>query len=258
MKESDSHLAVRIAVIGDFQIGKSSLVKCLVPEALTEIGEGLDPTTSYVCDYRFAPGVHIVDTPGFNDTRVELTRKSEEEIKEADVVLFMQTDKAIEDRKDAILQLADRKPLIVLFNCWHKTIGRAGWIPESQKNVETCTKIQKWFSVAGMESSLLSIGGSPVLPINVLWAQFGLGQPIFGDQNEEDISDFARTKLHLDLTDSDLRAEMLHRSGFLLVRDFLRNLPLELLKHVVANPKREIDRIVDRFAEEFKKRWNAA
>ena len=249
---------LRVAIVGDFQIGKSSLVKCLVPEALTEIGEGLDPTTSSVSDYRFAPGVHIIDAPGFNDTRTELTRKTEAEIQNADVVLFMQTDKDIEGRKEAILRLADRKPLIVLFNCWHKTIGRAGWIPELQKNVDICDKIWKWFSVAGMESSLLSIGGSPVLPINVLWAQFGLGQPIFGDQNEEEIADFARTKLHLSLTGSALRDEMLHRSGFLPVRDFLRNLPLELLKHVVANPQREIDRIADRFATGLKKRWLAA
>ena len=258
MKDSPKDGILRVAIVGDFQIGKSSLVNCLIPEARTETGEGLDPTTSSVSDYCFAPGVHIVDTPGFNDTRAELTRKSEEEIQKADVVLFMQTDKAIEDRKEAILRLADRKPLIVLYNCWHKTNGRVGWIPESHMNLDTCAKIRKWFSVPGMESSLLSIGGNPVLPINVLWAQYGLGQPIYGDQSEEDIVDFARTKLNLNLTDSDLRDEMLRRSGFIPVRDFLRNLPLELLKHAVANPEREINRIVDRFAVEFKKRWNAA
>ena len=147
---------------------------------------------------------------------------------------------------------------MVLFNCWHKTNGRTGWIPESQKNADTRAKIQKWFSCNGMESSLLSIGGNHVIPINVLWAQFGLGQPIYGDQNEDNIADFARTKLHLDLPDSALRAEMLKRSGLLPVRDFLKNLPLELLKHAAAYPEQEIDRIIDRFAAEFKKRWSAA
>ena len=115
MNDSPKDGVLRVAIVGDFQIGKSSLVNCLIPEARTETGEGLDPTTSSVSEYCFAPGVHIVDTPGFNDTRAELTRKSEEEIQKADVVLFMQTDKAIEDRKETIFRLADRKPLIVLF-----------------------------------------------------------------------------------------------------------------------------------------------
>ncbi len=258
MKEVLNDSFIRVAIVGDFQIGKSSLVNCLMSEVQAETGEGFDPTTCSVNEYQFAPGVHIVDTPGFNDTRVELTRKSEEEIQKADVVLFMQTDKDIENRKEALLRLADRKPLIVLFNCWHKTIGRSGWIPELQKNVDTCAKIRKWFSGAGMESSLLSIGGNPVLPINVLWAQFGLWQPIYGDQNEDDIADFARTKLNLDLHDSALRTEMLNRSGFLPVRDFMKNLPLELLKHAVTHPEQEINRIVDRFSAELKKRWSAA
>ena len=108
-----------------------------------------------------------------------------------------------------------------------------------------------------MADSVLHIGEKPVFPINVLWAQFGLGQPISGKQRD-DIVEFAKTKLGLDLEESALRAEMLQRSGFLPVRDFLKNLPLEILKHVATNPQREIDRIVDRFAEELRKRWAAA
>ena len=69
---------------------------------------------------------------------------------------------------------------------------------------------------------------------------------------------FARQNLRIDLQDYEFRTEMLKRSGLLPVRDFLKNLPLELLKHAAAYPEQEIDRIIDRFAAEFKKRWSAA
>ena len=48
------------------------------------------------------------------------------------------------------------------------------------------------------------------------------------------------------------------RSGFLPVRDFLKALPLELLKDAALNPQREIDRFLDRFAVELKNRWAIA
>ena len=258
MNDDQSHNALRVSVVGDFQIGKSSLVNCLLTKTLAETGEGFDPTTNSAMVYQFLSDVLIVDTPGFDDTRSELTAKSKEEIRKADVVMFMQTDKTVENRKEEILRLVGGKPLIVLFNCWHKTSGRSGWIPEAQNNVDTCARIRKWLANVGMESSLLPIDGKTVLPINVLWAQFGLGQPLYGDQNEEDIADFARKRLNLNLPDSALRAEMLRRSGFLPVQEFLRNLPLELLKDAATHPDREIDRIVNRFTEELKKRWNAA
>ena len=181
---------------------------------------------------------------------------SKEEIKKADAVLFVQTDTILGARQIALIKMTDLKPVVFLFNCWHTTHGQVGWIPESQVNVDACQKIASQLEKDG--TFVLPVNDRRVVPVNVLWAQFGLGQPIFGDQNEGDIADFARTKLHLDLTGSALRNEMLVRSGFLPVRDFLRNLPLELLKHVVSNPQREINRIADRFATEFKKRWTAA
>ena len=72
------------------------------------------------------------------------------------------------------------------------------------------------------------------------------------------ICSYAEDDLDIFAEGDALRAEMLKRSGLLPVRDFLKNLPLELLKHAAAYPEQEIDRIIDRFAAEFKKRWSAA
>jgi len=258
MKSGIDTSAIRVAVIGNFQIGKSSLVNCLLAETLAETGEGFFPTTDTVAEYDFASGVRLVDTPGFNDSRPELAPLSEEEIRKADAVVFIQTDKTLDSRKINLFRMIGGKPIVVLFNCWHTTRGQTGWIPEDPVNLDVCIKIRCQLATEGMESSIFAIGGKLVVPVNVLWAQFGLGQPLYGDQREEDIVGFARRTLGLDLPLPALRAEMLKRSGFLPVRDFLKNLPLELLKHAAAHPEREIDRIVNRFAEELKKRWTAA
>lgn len=257
MNGTGSINAIRLAVVGDFQIGKSSLVNCLLSDSLAETGEGFFPTTDTASEYPFAPGIVLVDTPGFDDDRPELARISESCIRDADAILFIKTDKILGEHDETILRIVSRKPLIVVFNCWDRTHGRRGWIPELPENRETCETIRSELEQFGMGDSVLHIGVHPICAVNVLWAQFGLGLGISNEQ-QDDILDFAKTKLGLKLEENSIRAEMLRRSGFLPVRDFLNNLPLELLKYVVSNPQREIDRIVDRFAAEFKKRWTAA
>ncbi len=255
-------VAVRIAVIGDFQIGKSSLVNCLLAETLAETGKGFFPTTEEAAEYPIAPGVVIVDTPGFNDpgfngSRRELESMTEGEIAKADVILFIKTEKILGERDKEILRKADGKKIIVLFNCTDRTVGWKGWIPEEKGNADTCDKIRHQLVKEGLDNFQLCIDGKNVVPVNILWAQFGLGLPV-DDVQRNNITEFAVKDLKLNAADSLLRAELLRRSGFSPVQDFIKNLPLELLKDAAANPKREIDRIVNRFAEEFKKRWNAA
>ena len=257
MRAINSKGTFRVAVVGDFQIGKSSLVNCLLSESLAETGERFEPMTDAVTEYDFTNGVSLVDTPGFNDKRTELTNMTNEEIVRADAVLFIKMGKTLGDRDIAILKATDRKPLIVLFNCDERTIGTKGSDPELSKNEETCKTIQSQFAREGILPYVLAIGNCPVTPINILWAQFGIGLPL-SDEQRHDVVDFARERLGVAFEGDLLRSEMLHRSGFLPVREFLMNLPLELLKHAVLNPQREIDRIVDRFAAKLKKRWTAA
>ena len=113
-----------------------------------------------------------------------------------------------------------------------------------------------------MKPITIPLNGRIVTPINILWARFGLG--LIDSDSQEDTRDipkirtYAEEDLDISASGDALRAEMLKRSGFLPVRDFLKNLPLELLKHAVSNPQQEIDRIVGRFAEDLKKRWVAA
>ena len=256
MKGRDSHLAVRVVVIGDFQIGKSSFVNCLLAETRAETGEGFFPTTEASAEYMLVPGVILVDTPGFNDSRRELEDRTNEEIAKSDIILFIKTEKILGERDRVILRKSGGKKTIVLFNCTNKTIGRRGWIPDAKANADTCDKIRSQLVKEGKDAFLLRIDGKSVFPVNILWAQFGLGLPIT-ELQQNGISEFA-AKEKLNVTDSALRTEMLQRSGFLPVRDFLKNLPLEILKHVAANPEREIDRIIDRFVEELKKRWVTA
>lgn len=257
MRRGEPGSDLRVAVVGDFQIGKSSLVNCLVSESCAETGEGYFPTTDAVAEYPFAPGVRLVDTPGFNDARPELTKESEKAIESADVILFVKTEKTLGERDVGILRLSGGKPLLVLFNCTDKTLGRNGWVLDHPENTETCGTIEARLAQDGFTSSMFRIDSRLVTPVNVLWAQFGLGQSI-SDEQETDVAQFAKQKLGLDLPDTELRVELLEKSGFPPVWDFLKNLPLELLKHAVSNPQRELDRIVDRFAMELKKRWTAA
>lgn len=244
MKSVSARNAIRIAIVGDFQIGKSSLVNCLLAESAAEVGEGYFPTTETAGEYPLASGVVLVDTPGFDDTRAALTQRSEVQIESADVVLFVKTDTILGIHDERILRLADRKPKIILFNCWDRTHGRRGWIVDLPENVETCATIQTELERYGMADSILRIEGNLVHSVNVLWAQFGLGLPVSEEQRDGIVA-FAQNKLGLKVENAKFRAEMLRRSGFLPVRDFLNNLPLELLKHVVSNPQREIDRIDD-------------
>ena len=256
MSRAASKNELRVAVIGDFQIGKSSLVNCLA-DARAKIGKGYFPTTDTATEYSLASGIVLVDTPGYDDKNRERTKISDAEIEKADVLLFVKTERTLGEHDIAIVRKGERKPMIVLFNCTDITLGNPGWILNLPENHNTCETICKKLADSGLSGACLSIGGRLVTPINVLWAQFGLGLPISAEKTD-DILSFARNKLRNIVGESSLRAELLQKSGFLPVRDFLRNLPLELLKHVVSNPQREIDRIVDRFSEEFKKRWAAA
>lgn len=257
MNRPSRRTGLRVAVVGDFQIGKSSLVNCLLAASTAETGEGYFPTTEAAAEYPFAPGVVLVDTPGYNDANPEMSQISDGEIGKADAVIFVKTEKTLGARDVGILRKADRKPTLVFFNCTDATLGQAGWIPSSEENAATCDSIRRALRDEGLADSVLAIGGRMVTPINILWAQVGLGLPM-PEEKRNAASDFVQRWLHLAGDTPAFRMEMLGRSGFLPVRDFLKALPLELLKDAALNPQREIDRFLDRFAVELKNRWAIA
>ena len=257
MNRPSSRNGLRVAVVGDFQIGKSSLVNCLLAASTAETGEGSFPTTAAAAEYPFAPGVILVDTPGYNDANPEMSHISDGEILKADAVIFVKTETTLGARDLCILRKADRKPMLVFFNCTAATLGQAGWIPSLEENTATCDSIRRALREEGLAGSVLAIGGRMVTPVNILWAQVGLGLSI-PEEKRNAASDFVRRWLHLAGDTPAFRMELLRRSGFLPVRDFLDNLPLELLKNAVSDPQREIDRVLDRFAAELQKRWSVA
>lgn len=257
MNQPSRRTGLRVAIIGDFQIGKSSLVNCLLAASTAETGEGYFPTTETASEYPYTPGVVLVDTPGYNDAKPAMSKISDGEIRKADAVIFVKTETTLGARDVGILRKADRKPTLVFFNCTDATFGQAGWIPSSKENAATCDSIRRTLQDEGLAGSVLAIAGRMVTPINILWAKVGLGLSM-PEEKRNAASGFVQRWLHLAEDTPAFRMEMLRRSGFLPVRDFLKDLPLELLKNAVSDPQREIDRVLDRFASKLEKRWSVA
>lgn len=246
--------AQKAAIVGCFQRGKSTFVNALLGQDVAEMGRGLS-TTHANHAYAVSKTLCLIDTPGFNANGND-DGTAAEAIDMADIVVCVQESKAIGKTCDGIFENTKRqgKRIVFLLNCCEF----AKWSPE--ENDDIVSTIAAELETKEILPSVIPVAGKPVFPLNVLWARFGLGHSV-EPVEEKKIRMYAEDDLELpvdELSADEFRAEMLRRSGFLPVRDFLNNLPLELLKHIVSNPQREIDRIVDRFAAEFKKRWTAA
>lgn len=248
-----------IAVVGDFQRGKSSLINALLGRNAAEMGRGLS-TTHENKIFELSKAVSIIDTPGFNaDGQDDGTAASA--IDMADVVVYVHESKALgETCADVFKRVRDNgRQMIFLLNC--RNFEK--WAPT--ENGDIVSTIDAELEVKGLKPIIVPLNGRIVTPVNILWARLGLG---LMESNSQDgardirkVRSYAEDDLGLnvsDMSEEAFSAEMLQRSGFLPVRDFLNNLPLELLRLAVLNPQKEIDRIVDRFEAEFKKRWTAA
>lgn len=245
-----------ISIVGGFQRGKSSLVNALLGRNDAEMGRGL-PTTHENSLYSLSPAVSIIDTPGFNATgEDDCTAASA--IDKSDVVVYVHESNQLGQKYDEVFNraLAARKKMVFLLNC----LNFEKWSPD--KNDDIVSTIEAELETKRLKPITIPLNGRIVTPINILWARFGLG--LIDSDSQEDARDIPKIRTYaeeyLDISASGdaLRAEMLARSGFLPIRDFLKNLPLELLKHAAAHPELEIERIVNRFAEEFRRRWSAA
>ena len=245
-----------ISVVGGFQRGKSSLVNALLGRDAAEMGRGLS-TTHKNFQYSLSPAVSIIDTPGF-DANGEDDGTAASAIDKANVVVYVHESKSLgETCADVFKQVREQgKQMIFLLNC--RNFEK--WSPS--ENHDIVATIEAELETKGLKSFIVPLNDRFVIPLNILWARFGLG--LVDSESQEDARDirkiriYAEDDLDISATSGSLRASMLHRSGFLPVRDFLRNLPLELLKHAMSNPQCEIDRIVNRFAMEIKTRCTAA
>ncbi len=245
-----------ISVVGGFQRGKSSLVNALLGRDVAEMGRGLS-TTHENSLYSLSPAVSIIDTPGF-DANGKDDGTAASAIDKSDVVAYVHESKSLgETCADVFKRVREQgKQMLFLLNC--RNFDK--WSPD--ENGDIVATIEAELENKGLKSIMLPLNGCFVIPLNILWARFGLG--LIDSDSKEDMRDirkirsYAEDDLDIAAESGALRTEMLNRSGFLPVRDFLKNLPLELLKHAVTHPEQEIDRIVEHFAAELKKRWTAA
>lgn len=88
---------IRLAIIGEFQYGKSTLINALCGRECAETGYGV-ATTSEAVEYPL-PGTNIIliDTPGFNNSD-EDTEQAYAGIEQADACLLMLSDRMLAGR----------------------------------------------------------------------------------------------------------------------------------------------------------------
>lgn len=255
-----------IAIVGRFQQGKSTLVNALLSANKAKMGRGAR-TTSKVHEYELqrGSGVKILDTPG-KDANATDDRAASEAIAKAAVVLILHP-RDMDERYRTIVEEATQsgRRCISVFNCLTDA-PPSRWNPQHPTNLEICDNIETEIRDIrdGIAEAFIPVSGRIVYPVNILWARFGLG--LFRKESELDRADERRIRLaaktigipEKEMTDEVFRKAILDKSGFLPLEHLLKNLPLELLKHVVSNPQPAIDRIADRFAKELKIRWTAA
>lgn len=246
-REAGSNSDLEVAIIGDFQIGKSTFTNCLVGQKVAAVGRGKS-TTHENKSYPIGNGVSVIDTPGFNapgNMGANDEAKAREAIQRSFVVIVYQ-DKTMGELCRRLIKeevIARGKECVLVYNC--KNEDR--WAPS--ENDDIIRNVEADAFNCGFGDSCVKLGTSVVFPINAQWALFGLGL-LENEKDKRKILRYARDELGIDPT-VDLQGEMLKRSNFLTVKHYIEDLPLQVLVDFLDNKDREIKRLVERFYEEF-------
>ena len=250
---------LKVPIVGDFQIGKSTLVNYLVRSLVAPMGKKRFATTKEVQNYSFGNWVDLQDTPGADDPEPGIVEKTEKALARADAIVFVHSGKTPAEHASGVLSWLSKTPgvpFVFLYNCMDEGV----WDPQDADIGEICKDIEnELLDPNGYLSRCIPIHGRFVWPVNILWGVFGIG--LVKDSNVIlDIRRVAKEDLGLDvdsMKDSVFMETMWDRSRIEPVRDLIENLPLEMLRHAASNPQQESDRIVDRFVAELKQRWSA-
>ena len=243
---------IEIVVIGRFQIGKSSLINCLLGRSAAKVGNGWKSETPTCVTYTLPEDILLNDTPGFDD-KEERDKDAEEAIQRANCLVFVKDNNRSPDDVDLnwvhkIKALRTFCPCLFVVNCVEGDRNRARhWNPRSDFNAQFCENIQREFITKNGFDMFVKIGGRCVLPVNACWAQYGLGL-LEDEEKIEDVEDWLR---HVGIQEMDFKDESLARSNFAILREFIESIRIELLTDFLQRKDQIIRHLIERFSEKF-------
>jgi predicted GTPase len=239
---------ISIAVIGKYQIGKSSFVNALLNSNMAKTGIGC-ATTHANHRYKLSPFIEIYDTPG-KDANGNDDETADKAIETADFIIYIHENRMLDDTSITLIRdLTNKgKPLLFLLNC----LDQSKWNPDDKQNKSIVNEIKSQLCSLGLCNNFLESNGKIIHSINIYWALFSLGL-IKYNSNTLDIYKYAQTKLELPSeiieNKDNFHETIMERSGFPAVRDIIADLPYRQLADAVANPQREINRFIAIFKD---------
>ncbi len=244
-----------VAIVGEFQIGKSTIVNCLLESCKAVTGVGLR-TTAKNQRYELTPLVDLIDTPGFGAFEADDATASSA-IKDAFAFVFVMEAKMLGEKIKKVIipkMFKTGRRCVFVYNCNNPE----NWDPCDENNADICQEIDADLKNLGHSDLCMPVDGHSILKINALWACYGLGllqqQAKSKNGKEEDLAKKSIRKIEKfiereldDISPDRYQEEMLYRSNITVLRNFLEGMPMEVLKSFVQNTSREIKRISDRF-----------
>lgn len=237
---------ISIAVIGNYQIGKSSLVNALLNNRRAKTGNGC-ATTHANKRYMLSQFIEIYDTPG-KDANGHDDKTADKAIDKADFIIYIHENKILDENSIELVRdlTCKGKPLLFLLNCKDFSI----WNPEDEQNILIAKNIEGQLMSSGLDNDFLTTNGKIVHLVNILWALFSLGL-VDSDDKSEKIYKFAKYSLELPekiIENEDmLHDQIMQKSGFPVIRELIDDLPYRQLLDAVANPQKEINRFIALF-----------
>ena len=252
---------IRVALVGHFQFGKSSLVNCLLGRKdLAPEGNGIKSKTGETRPYSFSDDVEIVDTPGFNDCD-KRDEAALEAIRSSHCVMIVSRNgKLLSGLYDEWVTRAkaEGKPCVFIVNCFEEKDIDGEWLrrwnPRSDLNAEFCDNdVVRGFLGKNGHGNCLSIDGKLAFPINARWAQYGCGMAVNDEKEIAEMVQFLTSKDGVAMTEAECRRAAFELSNLSALRNFLLNIRLELLSFSLRNKELIFGELVNRFNEEFTK-----
>ncbi len=240
-----------LAVIGNYQIGKSSLVNALLEHNVALVGArgGGTTTTLQSQPFSFSSYVRILDTPGLG-AKSDANETAKKDISAAHYLIYLH-DNTGTLREAEINAISDFTSsgcsALFLMNCTNREI----WSPDDEQNLQIAQSIEAELKGVGLQDCFLPIDGEIVQRVNLLWANYALG--LLPEDSTEAVmvqKTFAREyKEEMNNPDFNLRSKILEQSHFPAIRDVIATLPNRWLQYAKNNLQFEKNKFIAIFKE---------